>query len=109
MKNNKFIIAIIALSFLVVSCGGDPKTSTAEIMDPVAVKISDLQADNHNPFVTASGKIEATNSANLSTRMMGYVNKVYVKVGDKVKKGQLLININNTGGKSLPQIDKVMR
>lgn len=95
MKNNKFIIAIIALSFLVVSCGGDPKTSTAEIMDPVAVKISDLQADNHNPFVTASGKIEATNSANLSTRMMGYVNKVYVKVGDKVRKGQLLISINN--------------
>ena len=95
MKNNKFITAIIALSFLIVSCGGDHKSSTVESMDPVAVKISNIKTDNNNPFVTASGKIEATNSANLSTRMMGYVNKVYVKVGDRVKKGQLLISINN--------------
>jgi RND family efflux transporter MFP subunit len=28
--------------------------------------------------------------------MMGFVNKVYVNVGDKVKKGQLLISINNS-------------
>ena len=28
--------------------------------------------------------------------MMGYVKKVYVNVGDKVKKGQLLVSINNT-------------
>ena len=95
MKKNKFIIAIIALSFLVVSCGSDHKTPTTESMDPIAVKVSNLQTDNDNPFVTASGKIEAINSANLSTRMMGYVNKIYVKVGDKVRKGQLLISINN--------------
>ena len=95
MKNNKFLTAIIALSFLIVSCGGDHKSSTVETMDPVAVKVSNIKTDNNNPFVTASGKIEATNSANLSTRMMGYVNKVYVKVGDRVKKGQLLISINN--------------
>jgi len=95
MKNNKFLTAIIALSFLIVSCGGDHKSSTVESMDPVAVKVSNIKTDNNNPFVTASGKIEATNSANLSTRMMGYVNKVYVKVGDRVKKGQLLISINN--------------
>jgi len=95
MKNNKFLTAIIALSFLIVSCGGDHKSSTVESMDPVAVKVSNIKTDNNNPFVMASGKIEATNSANLSTRMMGYVNKVYVKVGDRVKKGQLLISINN--------------
>ena len=95
MKNNKFLTAIIALSFLIASCGDDHKSSTVESMDPVAVKVSNIKTDNNNPFVMASGKIEATNSANLSTRMMGYVNKVYVKVGDRVKKGQLLISINN--------------
>ncbi len=95
MKRNKFITALFALSLLIVSCGSDHKTSVAQNMDPVAVKISNLQADNENPFVTASGKIEAANSANLSTRTMGYVNKTYVKVGDKVRKGQLLISINN--------------
>ncbi len=95
MKRNKFITAVIALSLLIVSCGSDNKTPVAQSMDPIVVKVSNLQADNESPFVTASGKIEAANSANLSTRTMGYVNKTYVKVGDKVRKGQLLISINN--------------
>ena len=95
MKNSKFITTIIALSFLAVSCSGDHKSSTIENMDPVAVKVSNLQTDNDNPLVTASGKIKASNSADLSTRTMGYVNKIYVKVGEKVRKGQLLISINN--------------
>lgn len=95
MKKNIFITALIALSLLIESCGNDHKVSTVENMIPVAVKVSNLQAENSNPFITASGKIEASNSANLSTRTMGYVNKTYVDVGDKVRKGQLLISINN--------------
>ena len=97
MKNIKIISNILALSFIAVSCSGNHKLSTDDNMAPVAVKVSNFQTDNPNPFVSASGKIKATNSANLSTRMMGYVNKIYIKVGDEVRKGQLLISINNAG------------
>ena len=96
MKKYTYIIITITLSLLTISCGGEHKTPAAESMDPVNVRVSSVQADSNNPFVTASGKIEATNSANLSTRMMGFVTKIYVKVGDKVRKGQLLISINNS-------------
>ena len=92
MKKN---IAILTLStILFLSCGRDKKEATNN--EPaIAVKVSGIATDN-SEFVTASGKIEAENSANVSTRMMGYVTKVHVKVGQKVGAGQLLVSVNNT-------------
>ena len=93
---NIYTIAILTLSLFMMSCGGEDPKAVADNSTPIAVKVSKVVSDGNNPFVSASGKIEATNSANLSTRMMGFVNKVHVKVGDKVRKGQLLVSINNT-------------
>jgi RND family efflux transporter MFP subunit len=92
----KKIIAILSISaVLLTSCGADKKEQITK--EPsIAVKVSGVSENNNSPFVTASGKIEAENSANLSTRMMGYVTKIHVKVGQKVGAGQLLVSINNT-------------
>jgi RND family efflux transporter MFP subunit len=92
----KKIIAILSISaVLLTSCGGDKKEQITKEA-AIAVKVSGVSENDNSPFVTASGKIEAENSANLSTRMMGYVTKVHVKVGQKVGAGQLLVSINNT-------------
>lgn len=80
---------------LLVSCA-DNKKEVSNTTKAIPVKVSGITADSNSSFVTASGKIEAENSANLSTRMMGYVTKVNVKVGQKVSAGQLLVSINNT-------------
>ena len=92
----KKIIAILSISTVfLTSCGGDKKEQITK--EPaIAVKVSGVSENNNSSFVTASGKIEAENSANLSTRMMGYVTKIHVKVGQKVGAGQLLVSINNT-------------
>jgi RND family efflux transporter MFP subunit len=92
----KKTIAILTFSSLfLISCGGEQKKEvTTEI--PIAVKVSGTTENDNSPFVTASGKIESQKSANVSTRMMGYVTKVHVKMGQKVSEGQLLISINNT-------------
>jgi RND family efflux transporter MFP subunit len=97
MKNIIFKSAIIAPLFVLLlsSCNGEKKESVAK--EPaIAVKVSSVSENNNGQFVTASGKIEAENSANLSTRMMGYVTKLHVQVGQKVGAGQLLVSINNT-------------
>ncbi len=96
MKLYKKLITLVTTSLLVLSCGSDHKTSIAENMTPIVVKINAVKTDQNNLLITASGKIQASNSANLSTRMMGFVNKIYVNVGDKVNKGQLLLSVNNT-------------
>ncbi|WP_142785892.1 efflux RND transporter periplasmic adaptor subunit [Changchengzhania lutea] len=95
MKKYTYMIALITLSIFMTNCGSDEKKVVADNSAPIAVKVNLVQTDGENPFVTASGKIQAENSADLSTRMMGFVNKVHVDVGDKVKKGQLLVSINN--------------
>ena len=70
------LITFVTLSLLVLSCGSDHKSAMAEGMTPVSVKLNSVHTDDNNPLITASGKIQASNSANLSTRMMGFVNKI---------------------------------
>ena len=45
--------------------------------------------------VNISGQIEASQTANISTRVMGFITMLKVKVGDHVSKGQLLATIGN--------------
>lgn len=92
MKNSLKIIAIASL-ILITSCGED-KTKTNDNRAAVAVKIN-TPSSEIGSFLSASGKIEAVQNANLSTRMMGFVNNVHVKVGQKVSQGQLLVSINS--------------
>lgn len=96
MKNNKYIItAILSATILFASCGSDDKKAVVDNSTAIAVQTKIVSEDNSSPFLTVSGKIEAAKSANISTRMMGYVDKIYVGVGDKVTKGQLLMSVNN--------------
>lgn len=91
----KYTIAFFALTFLAVSCGDDPK-KISDDSTSIAVTVNTTNEEVNNPFLTASGSIQAVQSANLSTRMMGYVTKTPVNIGDKVKEGQLLVAINNS-------------
>ena len=87
----------IVIVLLLVSCtNDDTKSSTNDTTKPIVVKVATVMAAENNPYVTASGKIQAINSAELSTRMMGFVTKTYKNVGDKVTNGELLLAINNT-------------
>nr|WP_315142337.1 efflux RND transporter periplasmic adaptor subunit [uncultured Flavobacterium sp.] len=90
----KIIIPFIAIIAL-VSCKKEA-TETLPTEKPIVVKVSGISAGTNSSFVSASGKIEAENSANLSTRMMGFVTKLHVQVGQKVTTGQLIVSINNT-------------
>lgn len=95
MKKYSLLLIALASVFMLNSCGKDRKEVTDNTM-AIAVKVAGNATETISSFVTASGKIEAENSANVSTRMMGYVTKVHVKVGQKVNAGQLLVSINNT-------------
>lgn len=96
MKKNRVILAVFTAALFITSCGSKDKEVIAENSPAINVKVNQVEANSNSPFLSVSGKIQATNSADLSTRMMGYVNKIHVNVGDKVRKGQLLISINNS-------------
>ncbi|SHI54437.1 efflux RND transporter periplasmic adaptor subunit [Algibacter luteus] len=94
MKKTYTILTLL-VSLILASCGNEDKTNVADNSLAITVKVNQVEANGNSPFLLASGKIQAKNSADLSTRMMGYVNKVHVNVGDQVRKGQLLVSINN--------------
>jgi len=77
-------------------CGNNAPKGAAESTTAISVEVGTAAGPTDHNFVTASGKIEAISSANISTRMMGYVDKIHVDMGDKVRSGQLLLSINNT-------------
>lgn len=95
MKHKNPIVGLFVIALLAASCGGEDKKAVADTSPAVAVEVKTVSEDNSSPFLTVSGKVEAIESADISTRMMGYVDKIYVQVGDKVRNGQLLISVNN--------------
>ncbi len=91
-----YTILILTLAFTFINCAKEDKKVNADNLPAIKVNVVKVSSNTNNPFLSVSGKIQASKSADLSTRMMGFVKKVHVNVGDKVKKGQLLISINNT-------------
>ena len=95
MKKYTYIVAI-SISVLLASCGKEEAKIQEDISPAVAVHLNKSSGNGSGQFLSFSGKIQSTNSADLSTRVMGYVTKASVNVGDKVQKGQLLVAINNS-------------
>lgn len=89
------LFLLITISFIGVSCQKKQDKKSHEVA-AIKVKTHKVEASKTINSVSASGTVEAQNSANLSTRMMGFVSEINAKVGQKVTKGQLLLSVNST-------------
>ncbi|MEM8893765.1 MAG: efflux RND transporter periplasmic adaptor subunit [Bacteroidota bacterium] len=98
MKMNIKHIILGAIMIGAVGCADQEqhRNTTVENEPAIAVTSATATMRSFEGTVRASGMIEALQSANLSTRMMGQVDLLNVKVGQQVKKGDLLLKINNT-------------
>jgi RND family efflux transporter MFP subunit len=96
MKNiTKLILGLIVL--FLTSCNSNKLENTSQVNEPsIFIKVSSAKGIDNDMFISTNGKVQATNSADLSTRIMGFVDNIFVKVGDNVQKGQFLLSINNT-------------
>ncbi len=94
MKKHIYLFMLATAALFITGCGSNEKKTIAD-NTPISVKVRTVGNDSDHSFLTASGTIQAVNSANLSTRIMGFVTKMPVNIGDNVKKGDLLVAINN--------------
>lgn len=60
----------------------------------LAVQIATVGRENLQSKVSANGKIQAVTKADISASIMGQVTRLAVKEGDRVKKGQFLMEID---------------
>ena len=87
-------ISLFSLALAFFSCGQEAK-EIATSDQAIQVTIAMPEITNASSF-SASGTVQAEQRATISTRMMGYVDAIPVKVGSTVKQGDILIRINNT-------------
>lgn len=82
------------LTLGLAACGGEKQKEAAFSQTPVSVKVKEVQSIQVNSNIVFTGRIEAAKKATLSTRLMGTIETINVKVGDKVRKGQVLFTIS---------------
>ena len=93
--STKFINVMLAFSLLaIISCSSKENKDLVEKDAAINVTVSKPSSNNNNS-IDVSGQVEAGTSANISTKVMGYITKMNVKVGDNVSRGQLLVTINS--------------
>jgi membrane fusion protein, multidrug efflux system len=95
MIKNTFI-RIVCLSvlngiFVFLSCGGD-KTKTEQIIRPV--RYTEVYSTGGSRIRTFSGVARAGVESKLSFKVAGTINRVAVKLGDNVKSGQTIAELD---------------
>ena len=97
INNTKKALQLFAAMGLLIltSCSSKEKTETVVNTDSAIVVTVATPSAEMQQGVNVSGQIEASQTANISTRVMGYITMLKVKVGDHVNKGQLLATISN--------------
>ena len=93
-KRRKRIIygSIAAVVLLVIVGGVYAATSGGTKIDPS--KLAKVEKGDLAKSVVATGKIEPITKVEIKSKASGIVKKLYVEYGDKVKKGQLLAELD---------------
>lgn len=92
--SQKAIALFILGTLFLASCSNESDNKEKEKPEPVVVTVATANKTTTHS-IQASGKVESTETAVISTRLMGFITKINVRPGDRVKKGQLLATISN--------------
>ncbi len=98
MRRSWIILAMIAAPGLLTACGG--KESARESRPPVLIHTqtaSEVLLPSPEVFV---GNIQSRQTITISTKMMGRIQRIFVKEGATVKKGQLLVRVDDSEARS---------
>lgn len=89
------VVILLLVGVLVITTLGRVRDNRASLEaqtgDTVTAFIGDLSAN-----ATASGQVEASQRASLSTNTPGIVDKVYVRAGDEVLTGDALVQLDTS-------------
>lgn len=102
MKFSKLFFLYIFL-ILVVSCSSKPDTESAATWQPEETAKIKIAADTLTitkgkiiPFVETSGVVSGKNEAMVLSETVGTLEEVLFRLGDKVKKGQVLVRVDDS-------------
>lgn len=87
---------LLCTGYMALSACSSDKTTAAAANTASAVNVTiATPSGSMQQGLSISGQVESSQTATISTRMMGYITMLKVKAGDHVSKGQLLATISN--------------
>jgi RND family efflux transporter MFP subunit len=103
LKKVKLIMSLAVVLF-VTGCGanGDEKTEVTQknVTDTIAVTLANVEIKDLAVVKSFNGNLEGEEQANIVGKIPERITAVNVKVGDYVKTGQLLVQLDKSGASS---------
>ena len=91
MRRHQWILALV-LPLYLTACGG----KTAKTTTPKTVKVETVKNNQEQSCPQYPGKVKAAEDINLSFKVSGTIEKIYVKDGQRVRQGELLVKLDQT-------------
>lgn len=93
----KNILILISAGGILLSCGSknNQKETAGNLNEAVPVTVVKAGLSEKGNVISVSGQLTSAHSAAISTRMMGYITSMKVKIGDNVRAGQLLFSVQS--------------
>src|SRR5690349_18251522 len=96
-KGKKTRYGLIGLAIILIALFVFMRFNSARASNGSADATASVVTVNVAQTVESSGSLEAQPSAGLTWKTGGVVDQVYVKAGDKVKAGEILMKLKTTG------------
>jgi len=94
LKNKLFISGLVVLFFL-TACAKEEVVEKPKEIKAVSVETLELKAEHYNSYLNVVGTVKPVEKALLSYAEGGEVKKILVDKGGMVKKGDVIIEIDN--------------
>ncbi len=88
-------LALILLIALASACGRKPEAETEKPASVADVKTEKIAASALDSYYEATGTVRSATTIALSSRVLGSVIALHAREGDRVRRGQLLIEIDS--------------
>lgn len=93
---------VVAIATAAAGCGKKQTPTTVAAADPISnVRVSKIGRSSFAETYEATGTVNAKTTTQISANLLGRVNSIVVNEGDAVKKGQLLVEIDDRDAQAL--------
>ena len=108
MKVRKIMPSVIlslavTAAFFIAGCGKENHNVEALARGDIQARVYQVEYRHLPVYTRAVGTLNAMNSASLATRIMGQVRNVPVEIGDRVTRGQTIVELDMRDTESMVQ------
>ncbi len=90
------VLLVLTLALLAGCSSKKEETKQKEVIDAIPVKVQKLEARNIAKTLDYTATLQADEQVYYAPASAGRIGKIYVEVGDRIRKGQLLVEMDPT-------------